>query len=367
MISINLIANSLALLAFVVAFYTLFARERKTPYITNYIFPPAAWMLIAIILVLLQQVVTWWRTGTAVTASATQPASLTRYELALLWVATSCFYIGVFWILFNVWRLHNRNVNFRDDNLLKNLKIVRHFKNWRSWIRKTPPYEHNPAEIDFSALQNSLDSVGIKVASDGHKIQTMAICGYPLCHSDKITTRLAAELIGKGWQVQYATCCRHPHEWVSTVKNLTKEWTQHAKQMAVVDGYTPHFGFTDSVHAVRTREVEREGVSYVSTPESFAGVHTATAKAFNSLKSKSGTDVRLPTLIIYEGCRALVDLESVEQYRIFLRHVLTSERMWGGMVTLFVEPETDPNSLAVISAYTDFKDVMEASEVRDAK
>jgi hypothetical protein len=41
--------------------------------------------------------------------------------------------------------------------------------------------------------------------------------------------------------------------------------------------------------------------------------------------------------------------------------------MWGGMVTLFVEPETDPNSLAVISAYADYKDVMEASEVRDAK
>jgi hypothetical protein len=367
MISINLIANSLALLAFVVAFYTLFARERKTPYITNYIFPPAAWMLIAIILVLLQQIVTWWRTGTAVTTSATQTAPLTRTESALLWAATACFYIGVFRILFNVWRLHNRNVNFRDDNLIKNLKIIRYFKNRRSWIRKTPPYEHNPAEIDSSALRNSLDSAGVKGTTEEQKIQTMAICGYPLNHSDKITTRLAAELIGKGWQVQYATCCRHPHEWVNAVKALTKEWAQHATQIAVVDGYTPHFGFTDSVHAVRTREVERERVSYVSTPESFAGVHTATAKAFNRLKSKSGTDVRLPTLIIYEGCRALVDLESVEQYRIFLRHVLTSERMWGGMVTLFVEPDTDPTSLAVISAYADYKDVMGTSGDKDAK
>jgi len=118
--------------------------------------------------------------------------------------------------------------------------------------------------------------------------------------------------------------------------------------------YTPHFGFTDSIHAVKTAEVEREGVAYVPSPESYAGVHTATAKAFNKLKSKSANPkVRQKTLLIYEGCRSLVDLESVEQYRLFLRHVMTSERMWGGMVTLFVEPETDPVSLDLIRAYSD--------------
>lgn len=110
--------------------------------------------------------------------------------------------------------------------------------------------------------------------------------------------------------------------------------------------------------------------TYARDPYFYGGtfcVHTATAKAFNRLKSKSGSDVRLQTLIIYECCRALVDLESVEQYRIFLRHVLTSERMWGGMVTLFVEPETDPTSLALIGAYADYKDVMETSGDKDAK
>lgn len=367
MISINLITNSLALLAFVVAFYTLFARERKTPYITNYIFPPAAWMLIAMVVFILQQMLTWWRTGTAVTTSGTQPSPLTRSESLLLWIATGCFYIGVFWILLNIWRLHNRQVNFRDDNLLKNLRIVRRFRNRRSWRRKTRSYEHNPAEVDFSALRQALENAGVKVASEVQQIRTMAICGYSLSESDKIVTKIASELIGREWLVQYATCCRHPYQWVNTVKTLTNAWAQHAKNIAVVDGYTPHFGFTDSIHAIRTLEVEKEGVSYIATPESFAGVHTATAKAFNRLKSKSGSDVRLPTLIIYEGCRALVDLESVEQYRIFLRHVVTSERMWGGMVTLFVEPETDPTSLAVISTYADYRSVMEASEVENAK
>ena len=43
--------------------------------------------------------------------------------------------------------------------------------------------------------------------------------------------------------------------------------------------------------------------------------------------------------------------------RLFLRHVLTSERMWGGMVTVIIEPETDEASLNLIRAYCDVIDL----------
>ena len=366
MITLNVISNSLAILAFVVAFYTLFARERKTPYITNYIFPPAAWMLIAIVLVLIQQLASWWRTGYGATQSLAQ-ASPTRFEVILLWGATACFYVGVLRILFNVWRLHNRQVNFRDDNLLKNLRIIRWIKNKRSWLRTTPSYEHNPPDINFDNVRAALNKSGLKVASGVSRLDTMGLYGYSLRRSDPIVTQLTAALLAQDWLVQYTTCCRHPYEFINALRPTVVDWTQRAGQIAVVDGYTPHFGFTDSIHARRTAEVKQQGISYLATPESFAGVHTATAKAFNRLKTTSGGTVRRPTLLVYEGCHALTDLESVEQYRLFLRHVLTSERMWGGMLTLFLEPELDVVSIQVLKTYSDYLNEWDPLEVKDAQ
>jgi len=53
--------------------------------------------------------------------------------------------------------------------------------------------------------------------------------------------------------------------------------------------------------------------------------------------SEAKQTVRKPTLTIYEGTNALVELESTEQYRIFIRHLLPSERLWGGMFTFVIE------------------------------
>jgi energy-coupling factor transporter transmembrane protein EcfT len=75
MITGSIITNSLALLAFVVAFYTLIAREKKTPYITNYIFPPAVLLFVTILLVLLGQLIHAWRQGLPELLNPTYPTS----------------------------------------------------------------------------------------------------------------------------------------------------------------------------------------------------------------------------------------------------------------------------------------------------
>jgi hypothetical protein len=76
----------------------------------------------------------------------------------------------------------------------------------------------------------------------------------------------------------------------------------------------------------------------------YAGMHTASSKAFNVIKEQRADRERRPTLVIYEDSYALTDLESPEQYRIFVRHVIPSERMWDGMFTVFLEsamPDAD--------------------------
>jgi hypothetical protein len=91
----------------------------------------------------------------------------------------------------------------------------------------------------------------------------------------------------------------------------------------------------------------------VTSSVSYAGIHTATAKAFNKLKDEAGKRVRQPTLVVYEGCNALVDLESPEQYRIFVRHVIPSERAFGGMFTVFIEPTLPAAEAALLESYAD--------------
>lgn len=86
----------------------------------------------------------------------------------------------------------------------------------------------------------------------------------------------------------------------------------------------------------------------ISSAASYAGVHTAASRAFNVIKERAVADIRQPVLVIYEDSYALADLESAQQYRVFLRHVLPSERLWGGMFTVFLEtaqPESEWNLL----------------------
>ena len=83
---------------------------------------------------------------------------------------------------------------------------------------------------------------------------------------------------------------------------------------------------------------------FVRSRRTYAGMHTASSRAFNKIRAQLKQTERGPTLVIYEDCYALADLESSEQYRIFVRHVLPSERIWDGMFTVFLEslqPEYD--------------------------
>ena len=352
----SLVTNTLAVLAFMVAFYALLARERKTPYILNFLFPPAAVFFFSIILESMSQMTQAWLTSR--NSSPTLPAFTFNWWLQHVshiahLVGVLFFYWGVIWIVKNIWRLHNRQINFRDDHAFRNLKFYRRIRNFLRDHTPKPSYEYNAQAWEATFLNPILTQHGFVVPTD-RQVKTIASCGEALCMTDSFTTQIAAVLLQNGWLVQYTTCDRHPVEWVDALKQvLGNEWTSSTKRIAIVDGYTPHFGFTDSIHAKQSRRLIGEGVSYVATTESYAGVHSATAKTFNTFKTQAKDVVREPTLLIYEGCRALADLESVEQYRIFLRHVITSERMWGSMLTFIVEPETDESNLKLIASYAD--------------
>jgi len=350
----HLISTGLALLAFVVAFYVLLARERKTPYIINFIFRPAGVLLLGILLAFVADLLHVEGAPPAPgTASSLAVPSATETRVAAS--AVICFSLGLLLTLFNIWRLHNRQVHFRDDHRIRNTLAYRWVKRKiRQW-KDTPTYAQTLVPLDAAQIRKALVASGLEpVISEGDlPLQTVAICGRPLRATDQPLAKLCVELINSGWYVQYTTCIRHP--WAFTdilLSSLGATRSEFVKRIVVVDAYTPHFGFTDSVHEDKTVQVKKSGVNYVAARESYAGVHTGAARGFNMLKALDKA-TRRPTLVIYEGAAALSDLESTEQYRVFARHVLSSERMWGGMLTMFVEPAIGSTEIDLLLTYAD--------------
>lgn len=377
-----LMATALAVLAFVVAFYVLLARERKIPYITNFIFPRAVILFAAILFAFLAQLTQPSPisnstrpplptvTGTPETPSTplsgnplpTGEKGAVEYRIVsttsavFIWSALICLLTGIVFTSLNIWRLHNRQVNFRDDVWMKSTRIVRWLKRRRRLGLSRPTYEHSPVDVNAREVKSALKSAGILVTEDSplEDVRTIAICRESLRVTDSQITELCLQLVNLGWYIQYTTCIRHPYEFIQALKKkFGDKWTELARRIVVVDAYTPHFGFTDSIHDVKTNEMTREGVQNVVARDSYAGVHTANARAFNKLKSLQHGEVRKPALLLYEGANALVDLESTEQYRVFARHVLTSERMWGGMLTLFIEPTIGQAEMDLLRSYAD--------------
>jgi hypothetical protein len=363
----GLITSSLAVLAFVIAFYALMARERKTPYITKFIYAPAITIFASVLLILISQAFQAQKLGFVATfigippgtpgpgqAASARPPSLVGPPLWFEIAATIVFYLGTFWILINIWRLHCRDVYFRDEVRYKDFALVRYFRYRHIRSLPKPSYEYEPLSVDTQQIKRAMESSNFCQPVLATRISFVATCGVPIALSDPKILSLTLHLLQAGWFVQFATCFRHPFDFIEQLRMLSgDQWQTLAGRIVVVDAYTPHFGFSDSVHIVRRDQIKKWGTHFVRGARSYAGIHSATAKAFNKLKKESDGKLRKPTLTIFEGCSALVDLESPEQYRTFLRHVVPSERMWGGMLTLFVEPAISEQDSSLMRAYAD--------------
>lgn len=353
-----------AVLTFLLAFFALVARERKTPYIVQSLYSTC---VIILIVTLVWIVVDSYESSKA--ATTVDWWFVIRQYFAIV--------IAIY-ALYQVIRIRNQHVYFRDDRLVLNLLIFRKLKSWwrKQWPR--PIYEHNPCTIPHSVMQDmdgNLSKLGLESASfnlmkdqskanqllslsSGWKVESMR-------QADDVLCLLAVSFLSRGGYVQYTSCARHPLEFVQSLKKNWNNsalssstgpemnWNSVVQKIVVVDAYSPHFGFTDSALENCDIEVGREGVSLVKSSTTFAGIHSASSLAFNKLKKLTPGDARPATLVIYECPYALVDLESTDQYRIFLRHVLPAERMWGGMMTVFLETAINGPELNLLKSYLD--------------
>lgn len=244
-----------------------------------------------------------------------------------------------------VYRTTIRFVYFVDSMHVKHLPIIRQVRRWREFRGVKPTYSHDSLPIPEALRQEVLQILTRVVGgiSDDEKAGSLHAVALQVS-SQKRTSEILAELskaflVGNCF-VQYVAASRHPIEFVECLRECAPDetaWRKWAENFIVIDAYSSHFAFIDSIYQKKDRQIDALGVTRVASKMTYAGIHSASSKAFNLFRDSSGAKTRKPTLVIYEGAYALTDLESVEQYRVFVRHVIPSEMMWGGMLTVFLE------------------------------
>lgn len=359
-----------SLLAFVIAFYALAARERRTPLIVNSVFLVFYVVFTSLLLVgssrLIAAIQGW--------LGADAYPSLRQVSRILDALALLVLVAGAVVVFDRVWSLHNQHKNFRTDARAKNIGLVRSaLFQWKMRGKRAKTYTHDPVPFSEQLLDairksphlpaRALASAIARSRIDPEAAHSMcaAFRVLTLSEADEIAADLASRFLQEGCFVQYASCSRHPIEFWTYLKASwgsrvgTPDWSDVSGNLVLIDAFSPHFGFTDSVHQKMAWKAEEDGATVIASSPSFAGLHTATMKAFKYTKSKHGGDSgkRRPTLVIYEGTHALVELESIEQYRVFMRHVLPSERLWGGMFTLLIESSISTPDMSIVRSYAD--------------
>lgn len=329
----TLLTATAGLIAFHIGLFTLVGRERKSPYVINSLFPVFIICLLVGIL--------------CIAAAVLDPT----YEPLILRAAGIVLALAMLLSILAVSRTAVRFIWLVDSVNPKRFGPIRSIR--RLFKRKGPTYEHNAVALS-DALREKISTVAGELGGEKAIFrgdvppESMAVSVEHQGQSNEMLSKLALLFIEENLSVQYLSASRHPIEFLLVLKNAVeaggRSWTKVSKQIVVIDAYSPHFAFTDSWYPLKTGEVVELGVTYVRSGMTYAGIHSAAGRAFDKIRKQMGNERhRDPTLVIYEDTGALSDLESSEQYRIFVRHVMPSERMWGGMFTVFLEacPRTD--------------------------
>lgn len=350
----TLLALSAALLAFLLGFYSLVGKERRSPYISSLIYYPILLLMATGVL--------------AFAAEMARPQGLGGVAGPYLgFAACITFLVALVVTTRDVLKIVTRDLLLRDDRWWDSIPGVKRIRKWfarRGWrrtSRKGKTYETTAIELPRDVIKNVAEYLGYtgsenvfdEVAKGPTESQSFSILRTIENHRESLDCLVNAAMmfLKKGFYVQITTCIRNPFEIGKMLENVWRvsdqqeDWNEARSRVILVDAYYPHFGFKDSTHVVAKAATEDGiGISCIESGPSFAGIHSASASAFNKtkqrIKERIGSEAaRPPCLVLYEGLMALIDLESAEQYNVFVRHVIPSERMWGGMLTVFLENE----------------------------
>jgi hypoxanthine-guanine phosphoribosyltransferase len=397
--------NSAAvLLAFIIAFYGLIAQWKKAPYIVNSTYALVKNGMRILIGALLFAFIFEIIKVCQLYSTHTHPYSWDVFWNVVLGKSrhseglfkTSSHFVTLL-VCILIYRVLGRDYNkyylFRTGKRKISSSITMRFKGWIFYTK--PKGKANKPQInkvDASFLKKVMQDYFLMKPHDDWKfIDSVVANNYSLSilcenkdrqrmNSDMYS--LALSFIEDGHTVIYTCCDRHPIEFMNGLKQqfyekYTSGTARHPmisymdhwgdvsdywdgiklnkrgklinanERIILVDAHSKHFGFEEVIYKDKTYELEDSKIKIITADTSFAGLHTAIADAHKAIKISS-----FP-LLIYEDISSLIDIESNEQYKIFMRHVIASERLYGGMFTVFFETNSCMGNSDFVRGLTD--------------
>ena len=345
-------------LVLTIAFYGLIARERKAPYLVK-----SSYQLFFLLLL-----ETLFAIGTPKLIlfffHSDIDSIANRINLAFLVM----FIIITFYIVFND---YNRYYNLRSDSWFGNILSNSIFKKAQISKFDLPnDFIDNILKSKFCTQQDTRDEI-LKRLKSKYSISTF--CNFENTNERrKFICELTYEFLRQDYHVQFTSCTRHPIEFINEIKscfkdhegeNWEQQWKNKCQRIILIDAHTTHFGFNETIYSKTAKSnAKNQCYKIITSRSSYAGIHTALIRGFNALEKKysSKDSSNLgnkkksdPALLIYENTSALIDIESKSQFKIFLRHVIPSERLMGGMFTVFCEDYISSKNYNFISSMTD--------------
>lgn len=251
---------------------------------------------------------------------------------------------------------YNEVYNLRTSKFYKYFKPVRRL---RGWFANDKNYEFSFQDRDYEVgkcvlMANLFPESPDRTAADEKRISSekerikkgasMLLTGTVTAAAIEKVVEWVIKRMEKNETASYVACDRHPYAiWerlqANGLDNKQQGGVPLSNNLVLVDVFTPAFGFTDDIHQERDRQLDSHGISFVKA-KTFAGLHTAVNKAFNIIKQKDkeqkNKKIRRASVMVYDRTSALCDTESIEQFRVFWRHVIPSERSYG-MITVIIE------------------------------
>ncbi len=145
------------------------------------------------------------------------------------------------------------------------------------------------------------------------------------------------ESISEGDTVDFITTYKSPLEFCRSINE--SDISKIAKKLSIIDCFSPHYSFDDKVTKFEKRDYTLKGFKFFNA-ESFAEIHTAANDSwyrFRKVCKEEENAYRIPHRTIYDSLSSLIRFSSNEQYLLFIRHVISSEKSYG-MISLIIEP-----------------------------
>lgn len=310
----GLLTATAGLIAFHIGLLTLVGRERKSPYVINSVLPI---FLLCLFVVAISLVAALVSPLVAFFGYSLPPLMKYAFIDSILYAGGWSLTIAVLWSFYHVYRIAIRFVYFIDSINPRHLPVIRHARRYWEMRHSTPTYAHNPIPFPSPLAKELVDTLRQlsqnALPEEGEKdLRSLAVVTDYQSQSNKLLATLALTFLHQKFSVQYMSASRHPIQFIEHLRAYAvangHTWQTLAKQIVVIDAYSPHFAFIDSIYEVKTRALAALDVTCINSSMTYAGMHSASTSAFQAIRKQMGRDYRQPTLVIYEDSYALSDL-----------------------------------------------------------